>query len=104
MLVFLIALATYTTLFTVAAYNLVRSGWAVRGTLGDATFLPFPTGPRGTILNVPAIMSPVDAFIDRYLLKTGILIGICNLIWILTTAYFFKAILPLLRKEFERII
>ncbi len=86
----LVVLAVYATLYTVAAHDLARWGWTCRGTLGDATFLPFPTGPRGVLMYVIAKMSPVDEFIYTYLIKTGILIGICILLWILAAVYFFK--------------
>lgn len=103
MLVLLVVLATYATLYTVAAYDLARWGWTCRGTLGDATFLPFPTGLRGVLMDVLAKMSPVDQFIYMYLIKTGILIGISVLLWILATVYFFKAILPLFGKSDSRV-
>jgi len=95
MLVLLVVLATYATLYTVAAHDLARWGWTCRGTLGDATFFPFPTGPRGVLMDVIAKMSPVDEFIYTYLIKTRILIGISILLWILATVYFFKVVLPL---------
>ena len=102
MLVLLVVLATYATLYTVAAYDLARWGWTCRGTLGDATFLPFPTGPRGVLMEVLAKMSPVDEFIYIYLIKTGILIGVSILLWILAAAYFLKAVLPLFWKPSSR--
>lgn len=95
MLVLLVVLSTYATLYTVAANDLARWGWTCRGTLGDATFFPFPTGPRGVLMDVIAKMSPVDEFIYTYLIKTRILIGISILLWILAAVYFFKVVLPL---------
>ena len=94
-LAFLIISAAYTTLYTVAAHDLASWGWACRGTLGDATFLPFPTGPQGVLMDVVAKMSPVDAFIYTYLIKTGALVGISLLLWILAATYLLKAFLPL---------
>jgi len=90
LLALLVVLATYATLYTVAAYDLARWGWACRGTLGDATFLPFPMGPRGVLMDVIAKMSPVDEFIYLYLIKTGILVVVCVLLWILVAFCFFR--------------
>ena len=101
-LAFLIISATYSTLYTVAAHDLARWGWTCRGTLGDATFLPFPTGPRGVLMDVIAKMGPADAFIYTRLIKTGALIGISLLLWILAIAYLLKAVLPLFWKSFSR--
>ena len=99
MFAFLVILATYVTIYTKAAYDLSRWGWTCRGSLGDATFLPFPTGPRGVLMDVIAKMSPVDGFIYLYLIKTGVLIVVCILLWVLVAVYFFKAILPLFRQK-----
>ena len=94
-LAFLIISAVYATLYTVAAHDLASWGWTCRGTLGDATFLPFPTGPRGVLMDVVAKMNPVDEVIHAYLIETGALIGISIFLWILATAYVLKAVLPL---------
>lgn len=97
----LVISATYATFFTVAAYDLAKWGWAYRGSLGNATFLPFPTGPRGVLMDVIAPMNPVDEFIYLYLIKTGILVVVCGLLWILAAVYLFKVILPLFRKNLK---
>ena len=100
---FLIVSAAYVTLYTMAAHDLARWGWACRGTLGDATFLPFPTGPRGVLMDVVAKMSPADEFIYTYLIKTGALVGVSLLLWILAAAYLLKAVLPLFWKSSSHI-
>ena len=101
-LAFLIISAAYVTLYTVAAHDLASWGWTCRGTLGDATFLPFPTGPRGVLMDILAKMSPVDEFIYTHLIKTGALISISIFLWILATAYLLKAVLPLFWKSSSR--
>ncbi|MDI6905742.1 MAG: hypothetical protein QMD13_09735 [Candidatus Bathyarchaeia archaeon] len=98
-LAFLVILSAYASLFTVAAYDLARWGWTCRGTLGDATFLPFPRDPQGVLMHVIAQMNPVDEFIYIYLIRTGMLVVICLSLWILVAAYFFKAILPFFRQN-----
>jgi len=98
-LAFLIISAAYATLYTVAAHDLARWGWTCRGTLGDATFLPFPTGPRGVLMDIVAKMSPADEFIYTRLIKTGVLIGLSTFLWVLATAYLFKAVLPMFWKS-----
>lgn len=57
---------------------------------------PWPTGPpKGIVLpDIAVRMNVVDEFIYLYLIKTGILILACLLLWTLTAVYFFKAILP----------
>lgn len=96
---FLIVSATYATLYTVAAHDLARWGWTCRGTLGDATFLPFPTGPRGVLMDVMAKMSPSDEFIYAHLIRTGALVGISILLWILAAIYLLKVVLPVFWKS-----
>jgi len=81
LLLLLVTLAIYATLYTVAAHNLASWGWSCRGSQGDATFLPFPTGPRGVLMDVIAKMNPVDEFIYLYLIKTGALIVISISLW-----------------------
>jgi len=93
----LVILTSFMTFWTSAAYNLARWGWSARGTLGDATFLPFPTGPRGVLMDVIAKMSPVDEFIYLHLLKTGALTAVCVSLWVLAAVYAFKAFLPFLK-------
>ena len=102
LLTFLIIMTVYATLYTVAAYDLARWGWTCRGSLGDATFFPFPTGPRGVLMDVIAKMSPLDEFIYLYLIKTGVLIVVCFSLWFFAAVYFFKTILPLFREELRK--
>ncbi|MEM3640774.1 MAG: hypothetical protein QXH37_02470 [Candidatus Bathyarchaeia archaeon] len=61
---------------------------------GDVTFFPWPRDPQDILLPVITKMNVVDEFIYLYLIKTGILILACLLVWALTAVYFFKAILP----------
>ena len=112
MLTFLVILASYATIYTVAAYR-VASMWALggcsaswrgKGSLGGPTFFPFPTGSQGVVMEIIAKMNPMDGFIYLYLVKNGILIVVCVLLWVLAAVYFFKAILPLFRKELERYV
>jgi len=107
MFAFLVILATYGTLYTIAAYH-VASMWACRGSAGgwlcmgsidNATFFPWPRGPLGVCAEVITKMKPVDKFIYLNLLKNGILIVICTLLWLLTLIYFLRYILPLLHKR-----
>ena len=77
----LLILAVFATLWTNAAYNLARWGWTVSGSLGDATFLLFPTPPRGVLAEIIVAMSPTDLFIYVHLLKTGALTALCLLLW-----------------------
>mgnify|MGYP007084796442 CR=1 FL=1 len=99
LLAFLVVLTTYATLYTIAAYDLARWGWTCRGSLGDATFFPFPTGPRGVLMDVIAKMSSMDEFIYLYLMKTGILIVVCILLWILVAVHFFGLFLAMAREK-----
>ena len=94
----LLVLAAFATLWTNAAYNLARWGWTVSGSLGDATFLPFPTPPRGVLAEVIVAMSPTDLFIYVHLLKTGALTALCLLLWASVIFSAFTTIPPLLRK------
>jgi len=110
MLVFLVTLATYATLYTMAAYQVAGmwacggsvAYWCCMGSIDNATFFPWPRGPLGICAEVITKMNPVDEFIYLYLIKTGILIVACVLLWILATVYFFKVILPLFRKELDK--
>ena len=95
----LLILAVFVTTWTYAAYDLVTWGWRARGTLGDATFLPYPTGPRGVLLLVFARMSPVDEFIYVYLLETGALTALCLFLWAGVVFSAFKMFPSLLRKQ-----
>lgn len=98
---FLVILAIYLTLYTVSAYTVAeyagRGYWTCRGSLGDPTFFPFPSGPRGVGMDVIGEMSLVDEFIYLYLIETGILIVLCASLWILAAVFFFRAILPLFK-------
>ena len=69
------------------------------GSIDNATFFPWPRGPLGVCAEVITKMNPVDEFIYLYLVKNGILIVVCVLLWVLAAVYSFKAILPLFRKE-----
>jgi hypothetical protein len=110
MFAFLIVLATLATFYTLAAYRVASmwvcgggvAWWCCRGTIGNATFFPWPGGPLGACLEVITKMDPVDEFIYLYLVKNWILIVVCVSLWVLAAVYFFKAILPLLRREVER--
>jgi len=95
----LLILAVFVTTWTYAAYDLVTWGWRARGTLGDATFLPYPTGPRGVLLLDLARMSPVDEFIYVYLLETGALTALCLFLWAGVVFSAFKMFPSLLRKQ-----
>jgi len=93
----LVILGIFMTLWTSAAHDLARWGWSARGSLSNATFLPFPTGPRGVLMDVLAKMSSVDEFIYLHLLKTGMLNAICVSLWALAVIYAFTVFLPLLK-------
>ncbi len=94
----LLILAAFATLWTNAAYSLARWGWTQMGSLGNATFLPFPTPPRGIFMETIVAMSPADEFIYVHLLETGALTGLCLLLWASVVFAAFMTILPLLRK------
>jgi len=107
MLAFLAILATFATFYTLAAYRVASmwacgAYWCCMGSIDNATFFPWPRGPLGACAEVITKMNPMDEFIYLYLIKSGILIVVCVLLWVLAVVYFFKAILPLFRKELER--
>jgi len=107
MFTFLVILATYATLYTLAAYRVATrwacggsaGSWVCMGSIDNATFFPWPRGPLGVCAEVITKMDPLDEFIYLHLLKSGILIAICVLLWLLTALYFFKSILPILHKR-----
>jgi len=103
----LVALASYVTLYTVAAYDVARyasrvDGAAYWGCGRDATFFPFPRDPRGVCLLALFKMNPVDEFIYLYMIETGMLIVISISLWILVAVYFGKSILPMLQIKLAR--
>lgn len=61
--------------------------------------MPFPTGPQGVLMDVMAKMSPSDEFIYAHLVRTGALVGISILLWILAAIYLLKVVLPLFWKS-----
>jgi len=107
LLAFLLTLASYVTLYTVAAYDVARyafreDGAAYWGGVRGATFFPFPRVPRGSRgvgLDFMIRMNPVDEFIYFYMIETRVLIVISISIWILVAVYFVKAILPVLQND-----
>ncbi len=98
----LLILAVFLAIWTNAAYNLARWGWTVSGSLGDATFLPFPTPPRGVLAEIVVAMNPADEFIYVHLLKTGALAALCLLLWASAVFSAFKTIPPLVRRQVAR--
>jgi hypothetical protein len=108
-LAFLVVLATYATLYTISAHHVAdlwaygsHAGyWCCMGSIDNATFFPWPRGPLGVCAGVTTKMNPVDEFIYLYLVKTGMLILVCFLLWVLAAVYFFKAILPLFREAWK---
>jgi hypothetical protein len=110
MFAFFVVLAAFATFYTLAAYRVAgmwacggsAACWCCMGTIGNATFFPWPRGPLGVCAEVITKMDPVDQFIYLYLIRNGILIAVCVSLWILAFVYFFKATLPLFRKEPKR--
>ncbi|MEM3730462.1 MAG: hypothetical protein QW667_03035 [Candidatus Bathyarchaeia archaeon] len=95
-------MSIYVALYTISAHYVadrwaLDSGWRYAGTINDASFFPWPRGPKGILLPVITKMNPTDEFIYLYLIKTGILILICLGLWLLTIVYCFRAILPLIK-------
>jgi hypothetical protein len=108
MFAFLVLWAAFATFYTLAAYRVGRmwvcgggaaGWWCCMGSIDNATFFPWPRDPLGACAEVITRMDPVDEFIYLYLVKNGILIVVCVSLWSLAAVYFFKAILPLFRRE-----
>lgn len=53
---------------------------------------------------VIASMSPVDEFIYSYLIRTGMLVVVCVLLWVLATVYSSKDVLHFFRKSRATIV
>jgi hypothetical protein len=110
MFAFLAVLAAFATFLTVAAYRVASmwacggdaACWCCMGSIDNATFFPWPRGPLGACAEVITKMDPVDQFIYLYLIRKGILIAVCVSLWVLAAVYFFKATLPLFRRELKR--
>lgn len=110
LLAFLVTLASYVTLYTVAAYDVARyafreDGAAYWGGVRGATFFPFPRVPRvprNVGLDFMVRMNPVDEFIYLYMIETGMLTVISISLWILVAVYFSKSILPMLQMKLIR--
>jgi hypothetical protein len=104
---FLVIMATYATFYTIAAYRVAgmwacegsAGSWCCMGSIDNATFFPWPRGPLGVCAEVITKMNAADEFIYLHLLKSGILIVICTLLWLIATIYFFKYMLSLLHKR-----
>lgn len=99
LLVFLSALATYATAYTILAHSVTvqwacGAAWCCMGSIDNATLFPWPRGPLGVCAEVITKMNPVDGFIYLYLIRTWMLIVTSILLWILVAIYFLRAVLP----------
>ena len=96
--VILAAFSLYVTLYTISAYQ-VANRWAFDGNWlcsGGVTFFPWPRGPQGVYVPIITKMNPMDEFIHLYLIKTGVLVFVCLVLWLVAAVYFFRAVLPLI--------